>query len=322
MAKGGFPSSRENIDLDLKKHLVNIQNPQGRGQHDRSPLICVKQTRVNSSDELEIGDHVVFRKTLYDHHGIIVDKNGRRFTVVEPTKTSIFKGKAKLECSEMTFNFKNEDVRVANYTNRKEKEETAALAKHIYDESIKHHGSYTYNLFTNNCEHFATFCATGQMYSLQVADFGSRSLPSYIKERLEKKFRISRENEQRKCFICIPSNTIESGNDVEKGDIIGYLKENIWHRAVVINTLEVTDKTVTCSVAHCNSCDHTPEKKITNENVVIAFKTLFYKLDFGSSEFVIHKPEVVVNNAITGRHMAESLTDACSQFPSLCKLQI
>lgn len=306
---------------DLKLHLIKIQNLQGRDQHGKSPLTCVKQTRVNSSDELEIGDHVVFRRTLYDHHGIIVYKKGSDFEVVEPTKTSIFKDKAKLQHSKTTFNFRDEDVRVVKYTDRLSKKDTASLAMQIYKKSIEHPGSYKYNLFTNNCEHFATFCATGRMHSLQVADFGSRSLPSYIKDRLKKKFGISEENEQRKCFLCIPSNTIESKNGVKKGDIIGYLENNIWHHAVVNGILESTNTAVTCSVAHCNSCGPNPDKKITNENIVIAFKTLFYKLDFESSQFDIHEPGAVVSNAIEGRHMAESLTDACSQFPSLCKLK-
>lgn len=36
---------------------------------------------------------------------------------------------------------------------------------------------------------------------------------------------------------------------------------------------------------------------IKKEDVVITFKKLFYKLDFESSGFKIHEPDVVVKNA-------------------------
>lgn len=297
---------------DWKLHQVNIQSPQ-------SPLICVKQTRVYSSEELNIGDHVVFRRTLYDHHGIIVGKNGKRFNIIEPTKASIFEGKAKLECSETTFNFEKENVRVVIYTNRLRNEETAAQAKQIHEESKKDPEYYKYNLFTNNCEHFATFCATGRMYSLQVEDFESRSLSSYIKERLKSK--VSGKDEQSRCFICIPSKNIESENDVKEGDIIEYVENNIWHHAVVITTLQSTKKTVRCRVAHCTSCDHTSGKKSKKEqDIVIPFKKLFYKLIFESSDLEMDKLEDVASKARKSS-MPDFLTNACSQFPIWCKLK-
>lgn len=104
---------------------------------------------------------MVFWKIFYDYYGIIVDKNGRCFIVVELMKIFIFKGKVKFECFEMIFNFENEDVRVVNYINRKEKEEIVVLVKYIYDESIKYYGFYIYNLFINNCEYFVIFCVIG-----------------------------------------------------------------------------------------------------------------------------------------------------------------
>lgn len=81
---------------------------------------------------------------------------------------------------------------------------------------------------------------------------------------------------------------------------------------MVINIFEVIDKIVMCSVVYCNLCDYIFEKKIMNENIVIVFKILFYKLDFGLFEFVIYKLEVVVNNVIIGRYMVEFLIDVCS----------
>lgn len=141
---------------------------QGRDQQRR---IRVTQTPVNSSDKLEIGDHVVFHRFFYDHHGIIISKNGQTFGVIEAKKNE--GGKVQLAYSEIIFDFEKDKVSVASYTERYSKQETARRAFCIYDESRKHPGSYIYNVFTNNCEHFATFCATGIRYSLQVADLFS-----------------------------------------------------------------------------------------------------------------------------------------------------
>lgn len=125
---------------------------------------------------------MVFHRLLYDHHGIITDKHGQTFEVIEAKKE---RGKVQLTCSEIIFDFKKDNVSVATYSERHSKQDTANRAVCLYEESKKDPHSYTYNLFTNNCEHFATYCATGIMYSLQVADFTSRGLPSYIKSKFE-----------------------------------------------------------------------------------------------------------------------------------------
>lgn len=305
---------------------------QGSDKQSRSPLICLKKTQVQSSDELEIGDHVVFHRVFYDHHGIITNKVGSKFDVIEPTRrdsgsdsaSSIVKGKAKLTLSSKTFDFKKGDISVVEYTSRNSKSDTALEAKRIYEESRKQPESYKYNLFTNNCEHFATYCATGKMYSLQVADFGSRGLPSYIKKKL--KFKIKGDKEQRNQYICIPCEDIKSKNDIKKGDIIEYFENDIRCRVVVHNTFGPTSETVSCRVAHCITSASSSGKEIKKEDIVITFEKLFYKLNFESSEFDIDEPDVVVEKSNEqeeySRQMAGSLTDACSQFPIWCKLKL
>lgn len=295
-------------------------------RENRNPPICVKQTRVNSFDELEIGDHLVFHRILYDHHGILTDKRQGRFQVAEATKTDSRSmassiGKVKLQLSWKTLDSEEGGVSVASYINRfYSKPNTALRAVHFYEKSKEDHKFYQYNLFSNNCEHFATYCATGKMYSLQVAEFVSRALPSYIEERL--RFRITGNNEQSKNYICIPCENIESKNDVKKGDIIEYFENDIWHHALVIDTLGHTTKDVSCSVSHCKSCVHSHDREIKREDIVITFKKLFYKLDFESSGFEIHKPNLVVDREENARQIADSLTNACSQFPIWCKLKL
>lgn len=172
-----------NIWEEIRRQTT-ASTAQGRDQQSR---ICVKNIPVNSSDELEIGDQVVFHRLLYDHHGIIISKNGQTFTIIEAKKAddSNEGGKKQLACSEIIFDFEKDDVSVASYERRHSKQETASWAVCLYEEISKHPDAYQYDLFTNNCEHFATFCATGIMHSQQVADFKSLGFPSYIISRLK-----------------------------------------------------------------------------------------------------------------------------------------
>lgn len=312
----------------VQRHQAPVQRHQTPVQRHQAPeqLICVKQTRVNSFDELEIGDHLVFHRTLYDHHGILTKKHRGCFQVAEATKTdsestALIK-KVKLQLSWKTLDSEEGGVSVATYLNRIiSKPNTALRAVQLYEESTRDPTFYQYNLFSNNCEHFATYCATGKMYSLQVEDFRSRALPLHIKERLRS--RITGENKQSENYRCIPCENIESENDVEKGDIIEYFENDIWHHALVIDTLRHTPNDVICSVMHCKSCASSSGRKIKEEDIVITFKKLFYKLNYESSGFDIHGPDDAVKIAREKytTEIAESLTNACSQFPIWCKLK-
>lgn len=195
-------------------------------QQDQAPVqhICVTQTRVNSYDELEIGDHLVFHRPFYDHHGILTKKLQGHFQVVEAAKTG--PGSIKLKLSWQKLDSKEDGVSVASYLDRIiPRPETVLRALRCYEKSRKDPYFYQYNLFRNNCEHFATYCATGRMYSLQVMDFQSCTLPSYIKRRLE--FKLTGKNEQSENYFCILCENTEIENDVYKGDIITYLDNDI-----------------------------------------------------------------------------------------------
>lgn len=315
----------------VQHHQAPVQHHPAPVQHhqaeNRIPIICVRQTRVNSIDELEIGDHLVFHRSLYDHHGILTEKHRGSFQVAEAAKTdsestALIK-KVKLQLSWKTLESEEGGVSVATYLNRiTPKPNTAIRALQLYDESTRDPTFYQYNLFSNNCEHFATYCSTGKMYSLQVEDFRSRALPSYIKERLRS--RITGENEQGEMYRCIPCENIENENDVNKGDIIEYFENDIWHHALVIDTLRHTPNDVICSVVHCKSCASSSGRKIKKEDIVITFNKLFYKLNFELSGFDIYGPDDTVKNARKQftRQMADSLTNACSQFPIWCKLKL
>lgn len=155
--------------------------------------------------------------------GYLLKKLRGRFQVVEAAKTG--PGLIKLKLSWHKLDSKEGGVRVASYLDRIiPRPETVLRAHRCYEKSTKDPNFYQYNLFRNNCEHFATYCATGRMYSLQVIAIQS-DLLSYIKERL--KLTLTGNNEQSKHYKCIPCKNTEIENDVYNGDIITYLDKDI-----------------------------------------------------------------------------------------------
>lgn len=173
-------SQRIQANQQISRMLNNTA--QGSNQQSKDNLICVQTIPVSSPDILAVGDHVIFHRNCYDHHGIITKtKSGYRFKVAEATKPSI--GEGTITCSWKKFEYTVTDVSVADYTHRFSKDDTAKRAKKIYQYIRKHPKSYTYNVFTNNCEHFATYCATGKLYSLQVAELASGNMLSFIRLR-------------------------------------------------------------------------------------------------------------------------------------------
>lgn len=304
------------------------QRPDQQQTEDR--MICVKYIPVNDATDLDIGDHVVLHRSTYDHHGIITNKrNELTFQITEATNTgsgffsaSIVRGKANIRQIWVQFNFQKHRVSVADYTRyRLPKAQTVSLANEIYDESTKRPGSYKYNLITNNCEHFATFCATGKMYSLQVEEFVSNGFKSLIRSLFIHESR--RNNETCLKCIGIPCVNIKSEDDVKKGDIIKYLEVNVWHHAVVIKTYSSspTNKTVNCFVAHHNSCTPLSSKKIETKDIIIRFEDNFYIVNYASSQYGVseYNPEEVWKRAVD-KIGKTFVANECSHFPIWCKI--
>lgn len=70
---------------------------------------------------------------------------------------------------------------------------------------------------------------------------------------------------------------IESKNDVNIGDIIKYLKDDIWYYVVVIMIYMYIIKIMKCVVVYYNFCGFFVFKMIEREEIVVWFKDCFYK---------------------------------------------
>lgn len=226
-------------------------------------LECVKIVRVRSSSDLEPGDHVVICGTVYDHHGILLSvlEDGKNLKIMEATNTvsgfltGIFRGywgKANIQITEKYYDFDRKTVCVVEYTRRYPKTETVQKALQFYSD-IQTHKNYSYNLFGNNCEHFATKCATGMNYSVQVSKIkmmwdmlsktgflGFNNELERNNAEFEKQLICKDCYEMNKNLLEVSVNPIESVEDITKGDIIRYSYWNFWHDAVVLDKKKLT----------------------------------------------------------------------------------
>ena len=131
---------------------------------------------VKTLDDLKCGDHIKWHrlKGLYSHHAIIVPKGTKKQTVENTEEQTVevvhfskekTTGEIKIMIEELNpFKKKNEAVYVVEYDNADASDIVVERAK----ESVKSSIQQKYNPMTNNCEHFATRCKTGESISLQV----------------------------------------------------------------------------------------------------------------------------------------------------------
>ena len=106
---------------------------------------------------MAFGDHIYVERGLYTHHG--VDMSGGwviHFSSADGTKSGASIRWARIE------DFAGDaTVRVQAYGTRFDAEQAAERARSMLGES-------GYDLFSNNCEHFATWCVAGEHSSSQV----------------------------------------------------------------------------------------------------------------------------------------------------------
>ena len=115
------------------------------------------------TEVLRLGTHLQVKRTGYTHHGIYVG-NGR---VVHYSGFSEMFKKGKIELTSIDeFQGDAEDV----YRIRYSADVDVYSDQEICERALSRVGEDNYNLATNNCEHFATWCVTGVERSEQVED--------------------------------------------------------------------------------------------------------------------------------------------------------
>lgn len=314
---------------------------------------CVKAIPVFSAADIEKGDHITFAGAIYDHHAIVVDTfSDNSVEIIEATNTfsgvvvgisKFFGQKAKLVSSRKTFNFTREKIRVIFYKRRRySKFDTVNRAKKFFGNCGKQDdepptADYKYDLFENNCEHFATYCVTGEKFSIQVTKlrltaklFLSNGFIgiSDEKKRNEKEFENNIICES--CFkinqklLEVPIRTIRNKDDVQKGDVIRFSYWNLWHEAVVLEISEVKSDCIKCFIGHYAFCGLWSHRKIIKELISINFNGSYRKLEYNPPLFHVYDPETVVHRAESriGEQMFVFFSNDSSHFVRWCKLKL
>lgn len=147
---------------------------------------CIRQVPVNKVEDIHPGDHLVYQRSGYQHHAVVVcvrkiDDDHADITVIHKSGNAgdIFYGLLKYVATIgqsspkgrlMEEKFENVYVKetqlfVVKYQTYPYSPEK--IIQRARDELIKSKSS-EYNLNNNNCEHIVTWCVTGEWYSDQI----------------------------------------------------------------------------------------------------------------------------------------------------------
>ncbi|XP_052089680.1 uncharacterized protein LOC127726357 [Mytilus californianus] len=311
---------------------------------------CVKPIQVFKREEINRGDHIKFHGRIYDHHAIVVDvkhseekdhkvvvnlvhasntASGVVYACIRPCAS-----KAKLLNETKQINLKKIKVMVYKYSDTIKH----SLPEEIVNRAVtaKSNPDFHYNLLNNNCEHFTTWCVTGERLSLQVRKirmvvrlFLKRGFKGIGDEELRN--RIECENgmlckpcfERNRKLLSVANQPIKSKDDVKIGDIIKYKYYRCWHAAVVLE-IESHDRSLECKIAHYAFRGLHRHRKIREETLRIPFDGSVKVTDFSKTDYAVYAPDEVVERARSrfGEKRYEFFSNDSSHFARWCKLQL
>lgn len=236
----------------------------------------------------------------------------------------------------MKFDFEKQKICVVAYRNRYSKKETVLRALKFYQEKESRE-SYIYDLLDNNCEHFATFCVTGQKSSRQVSKLkltlrllwrGGIATLSDEMERNESELKVNLIcdacYEINKNLLGVSVKQIVSETDIQIGDVIRFSYWYLWHDAVVLEKTKVNQKTVYCTIAHYAFCGPFSYRTIKKEKKEIRLDERCFKLHYAPPQYDVYEPLEVVEraNKRIGEQCFSFYSNDSSHFARWCKLKL
>ena len=345
-----------NSKESTKSHTSDDNNPELT--ESSVCMECVKAIPVCSKEQIKPGDHITFPGRIYDHHAIVVtvayvtkdQSDSEAFIeIVHATNTSVkatlaslhpFGNKARLRQVNEIINFKERKVMVFKYSSDVKPFPSAEIVKRAIAEADADkaggQGHFKYNLFRNNCEHFATWCVTGRKLSLQERKFtmvfwmflkrGFYGISDeFVRNEKEYESGMLCKNcySRNKTLVDVPKKNVMDANDITSGDIIIYNYYFLWHCAVVLGVLKIRKNYVKCQIAHYAFCGLRTHRTIVQEDLIIPLDgsvmvTVYPK------KFNVFPPEEVVERARSriGEQMFAFFTNDSSTFSRWCKLKL
>ena len=308
-----------------------------------SCIECVKTVPVFSLNEIEIGDHIIFSGRIYDHHAIVSGKHSDYINVIEATNTtsgtllallSCWK-KAEIKENRKEINFSRDKISVVYYRRKVFSKIKIAERARAYSCGPQNLKKYQYHLLENNCEHFATFCATGKEFSVQVAKFEMS-----IRLLYHKGFNGINNERMRNdtlyqlgyiCSKCIRINSrlvsvgvkdINSAKDINVGDIVRFTYWRLVHDGVVLAIRGAGESSVKCSIAHYAFRGLLKHRQILNEEFIIPLDGSWGVVQYEGNGYNVFDDESVVQRALSrvGEERFAFFANDSFHFTRWCKL--
>ena len=119
--------------------------------------------------DLYPGAHIRVKVGNFYHHGIYIG-NGEVVQFGLPFDMAENSSKIRILRSPLSqfTPSKNDFIEVYRFSGREKRKKQSD--EKIVETALSHVGEGGYNIFTNNCEHFATFCVYGEKSSKQIDD--------------------------------------------------------------------------------------------------------------------------------------------------------
>ncbi|XP_071138136.1 uncharacterized protein [Mytilus edulis] len=341
-------------EIDKIENIIEVHD-ESDGNKTSMPkpvacLECVKPIQVFRRDEIKRGDHIKFHGRIYDHHAIVVDiipsnEKDHKVTVeiVHASNTTAgamycclrpFSSIAKLLRETKQINLKKIKVMVYKYSDTIFHFSPEKIVERANTE--RSNPGFKYNLFNNNCEHFATQCVTGESLSLQVGKirmikrlFVNQGFQGISDEVLRNKILNEKGMLCTPCFLrnkqllSVARKPITSKDDLNIGDIITYKYYRCWHSAVVIE-IKPHDSSLECKIAHYAFRGLHKHRKIREDTFRIPFNGSVKVTDFSNTNYTVYAQEEVVKRARRklGEKRYVHFSNDSSHFARWCKLEL
>ncbi|CAC5417124.1 unnamed protein product [Mytilus coruscus] len=347
----------QQITNTTNQESESIEPNKNESETSEACIQCITPIPALSWKDIYPGDHIIFAGRIYDHHAIVVhkypinetDANKVCLELVHATNTTTkafmasfhpFGNKAKLRKVKEDIDLTKRKVMIYVYQNTikhfNPKEVISRAIAEADSDGEGGKGEFVYDLFVNNCEHFATWCVTGKKLSLQVRKVGMivkmffrsgfRGM-SDENQRNEKEFKSGMLcktcYERNKQLLCAEKTKIQDKNHVQIGEIIMYSYYNLWHCAVVLEIIETTEKEVQCKIAHYAFCGFWKHRTIQEDPLPIPLDGSMFVITY-SEEYNVYEPQEVVKRARSriGEQLFAFFSNDSSQFARWCKLKL
>lgn len=152
-----------NASYRVTEPVASLEPRHGSKRLGELAVESLKRVDIEAVDEVPVGAHLISPRRYYIHHGIYLGAG----TVAHYSGFSGALEAGPIEVTDLEHFASGRAVWIIEQSARYPANEVARRARSRLGEN-------RYSLFANNCEHFCTWCLTGESYSAQVGAYWHR----------------------------------------------------------------------------------------------------------------------------------------------------